>query len=492
LYGYAIVEDGLDGSVLHDRDDKPRKGRDETGEEYTARQRLAAAKAEMMMPFRTRAPHPARVLLDPTEKEPKIAIKHTYRYSKDLEDMTKARMTSNGKPKRGSVTKWECGDEPFSLIETYEYWSECWHAMVAEGDMMFVEKNTWGFVPYSHAYAGYGQEVTSYTEVDPSYMAVGILEPVLPVLKSQAQAVAGRHNALMEATFNPTGTTMDSAELQEQLSTGDVIEMGNRGDVWKMEIPQLPRWMFQSEEWLDKDIEMGTFARALAGMREQGVSTVGQQAILSTAAGRKFAAPARQLEHLASRSASHVLQLIDIMALRLNVHGHKITPQDIEHNYSVRVSFELIDPVLQLQNRELGLREVQQGLKSKETYWSADARLEDATGERRRLLEDLIRTDPEVQRLLAGEVMREAGLLQAIEAARAEQEAMAAATQGGGGAPGGAPGGGGPAMAPEEPPVLGPDGMPLNQTMGTGGLRPLRQPLTPGTAKPSRIGASRA
>jgi hypothetical protein len=224
-------------------------------------------------------------------------------------------------------------------------------------------------------------------------------------------------------------------------------------------------------------------------MREQGVSTVGQQAILSTAAGRKFASPARQLEHLASRSASHVLQLIDILALRLNVHGHKITPQDIEHNYSVRVSFELIDPVLQLQNRELGLREVQQGLKSKETYWSADARLEDATGERRRLLEDLIRTDPEVQRLLAGEVMREAGLLQAIEAARAEEEAMAAAAQGGGGAPGG---GGGPAMAPEEPPILGPDGMPLNQTMGTGGLRPLREPLTPGTAKPSRIGASRA
>jgi hypothetical protein len=489
LYGYAIVEDGLDGNVLHDRDDKPRKGRDETEDDYKARQRLAAAKAEMMMPFRTRAPHPARVLLDPTEKDPKVAIKHTYRYSKDLEDMTKARMTANGKPKRGSVTKWECGDEPFSLIETYEYWSDCWHAMVADNNMLFVEKNTWGFVPYSHAYAGYGQEVTSYTEVDPSYMAVGILEPVLPVLKAQAQAVAGRHNALMEATFNPTGTTMDAAELQEQLSTGDVIEMGNRGDVWKMEIPQLPRWMFQSEEWLDKDIEMGTFARALAGVREQGVSTVGQQAILSTAAGRKFASPARQLEHLASRSASHVLQLIDVMGLRLNVRGNKISPQDIEHNYSVKVSFELVDPVLQLQNRELGMREVQQGLKSKETYWSADARLEDATGERRRLLEDLIRTDPEVQRLLAGEVLREAGLLQAIEAARAEEEAMAAAAQGGGGVPGG---GGGPAMAPEEPPVLGPDGMPLNQTMGGGGLRPLREPLTPGIAKPSRIGASRA
>ena len=147
LYGYAVVEDGMDGNVLHDRDDKPRRGRDETEEEYKIRQRLAAAKAEMMMPFRTRAPHPARVLLDPTEKDPKVAVKHTYRYSKDLEDMTKARMTSTGKPKRGSVTKWECDDEPFALIETYEYWSECWHAMVADGNMLFGEKNTWGFVP---------------------------------------------------------------------------------------------------------------------------------------------------------------------------------------------------------------------------------------------------------------------------------------------------------------------------------------------------------
>ena len=158
---------------------------------------------------------------------------------------------------------------------TDEYWTDCWHALVADSELLFVEKNTWGFVPFSHAFAGFGQQVTAIEEDDPSYLAVGILEPVMASLRAQAQAVAGRHNALLDATFNPLGTTMDAAELQEQLARGDIIEMGNRGDAWRMEIPQLPRWLFASEEWLDRDIEQGTFARALAGVREQGVSTVG-------------------------------------------------------------------------------------------------------------------------------------------------------------------------------------------------------------------------
>ena len=314
-------------------------------------------------------------------------------------------------------------------------------------------------------------------------MAVGVLEPVMPVLKAQAQAVAGRHNALMEATFNPTGTVMDSAELQEQMSRGDVIEMGNRGDVWKMEMPNLPNWMFQSEEWLDRDIEMGTFSRALQGVRETGVSTVGQQAILTTAAGRKFVSPSKQLQHLATQSASHILQWIDVLDMNLRIRGHAIDPSMVESDYSVLVSFELVDPVMQLQHRELGLREVQQGLKSKETYWSADAKLEDATGERKRLLEDLIRSDPRVQEVMAKAVAREAGILNMLEQQeeeQAKQQAQAEAQMQGGGMPG-------------EGPMLGPDGMPIQQSMGSmagmGGTgRPTRNPLTPSTASPSRVG----
>ena len=468
LYGYAVIEDGLDSSCMNQRREKPRKGRNEPQDEFDRRVRSHQNAVKSMMPFRTRAPHPSRVLLDPMEKEPRMAVKHAYRRSIDLEEITSARMTGS-RAKRGEVHPWKVTDNPFEMVMVDEFWSECWHAMVANDELLFVEKNTWGFIPYSHAFSGYGQEITSIEEYDPSYLAVGILEPVMPALKAQAQAVAGRHNALMEATFNPTGTVMDASELEEQLSRGDVIEMGNKSDVWKMEIPQLPRWMFASEEWLDRDIELGTFSRALAGVREQGVSTVGQQAILTTAAGRKFVSPTKQLEHLATKTAEHILQWVDVLELDLRIRGHRLNRQMLESDYSCSVSFELIDPVLQLQFRELGMREVQQGLKSKETYWSSDARLEDSTGEQKRLLEDLIREDPRVQELMAKEVAREAGLQDLLDQEEERSKAQQMSAMDGGA-------------------MTGPDGMPIQQTMGSGAGRPPRNPLTPDTARPSRIG----
>ena len=477
--GYSIHELGLDSNVLQRRSEEPPRG-DDSEEDYRANMRLYEHYRRTAMPFRTRSPHPARILLDPWEKKPRIAIRHARRFSQDLHELTVAR-----KNRGRQADVWEVrNNRPFELILTDEYWTECWHAMMVSGyvagtgreyhnmkRLLFVEKNTWGFVPYSHAYAGFGQEPTNSDRIDPATLAVGILDPVISDIRAQAQAVSGRHNALMDASFNPIGTRMGADELRDQLDQGDIIEMSDRSDVWRMDIPQLPRWMFQTEEWLSRDIEEGTFSRALAGVREQGVSTVGQQAILSTAAGRKFVAVSRQLEHLASVASSQILQLIDLLDLNLTIKGKIIRPSYIESDYSVNISFDLVDPVLQLQQRQLGLQEVQAGLKSMETYWAADARLEDASGERKRLLMDWVRKNPMIHQALAMEVAKEEGIESLVERALSMAQ-------------GGDEGGGAGAA-----PILGPDGMPMDQTMGQDQLR---QGLTPSTINPSQIGANMA
>ena len=70
---------------------------------------------------------------------------------------------------------------------------------------------------------------------------------------------------------------------------------------------------------------------------------------------------------------------------------------------------------------------------------------------------------------MAKEVAREAGLQDLLDK---EEDRMAnqqmAAMNGGG--------------------MTGPDGMPIQQTMGQGAGRPPRNPLTPDTARPSRVG----
>ena len=410
-----------------------------------------------------------------------MGVRHDYRTAYDLYLLTKTRADQKNKGRKGvEVHIYEYDDNPYKMVECDEYWSEEWHAMATSaGDMLFVERNSWGFIPYAHAFAGYGQEPTEQEEFNPSFLAVGILDHARDTLKAQAQESAARHNAVIEAAFNPMVTTGDAADLQEQRARGDILEVANRGEVGWMEVQQLPRYVFEAEAWIDRDLELGTYARSLAGVREQGVSTVGQQAILSTAASRKFSTASKQLEHLASRSGQHILRLIDTMKLSLLVSGYEISPTDIERDYQIQVSFELVDPVLQFQARELGLREVQAGVKSKETYWSADARLEDATGERQRLLVDAIREDPMIQRILAKEAAREEGLLDLLE----REEELQAQQAEGGAKPEGAMidsmmGGG---------PGFGPDGTP-----GGGGGRPTREPITPNTARPARTGQNLA
>ena len=149
----------------------------------------------------------------------------------------------------------------------------------------------------------------------------------------------------------------------------------------------------------------------------------------------------------------------------------------------MNVKFELIDPVLQMQNREMGLREVQQGLKSKQTYWSADAKLEDATGEESRLLRDMIRAQPEVIKILAAAVAKEDGISQMLQ----EMEDEAAAAAAGQGAPmggmGGPPGGGAPPAGMMAPP---------NGNQAGGGVQELNQALTPNVFNPDRRGTQLA
>lgn len=77
-----------------------------------------------------------------------------------------------------------------------------------------------------------------------------------------------------------------------------------------------------------------------------------------------------------------------------------------------------------------------------------------------------------IHQALAMEVAREEGIESLVERALSMAE-------GGGDLPPGAAGGA---------PILGPDGMPMDQTMGGG----MRQGLTPDTINPSQIGANMA
>ena len=462
LYGYTVIE----GPTLtfEDRPEKPEDEDFDDDEDFDRAMAVWKNDNKEWLPFRLRAPHPARVLLDPTSKKPKQAIKVMKRYADDLVMIMEA-----ADDRDAAVDTFEMKDgNPWELVDCTEYWTKEWHALLIRDKLMIVEENTWGFLPFTHCFSGFGQEKTnSPNGIQPENMAVGMIEFLRDSLLIQSQALSGRHNALLEASFQIWGTPKSANEIANHLRQGDIVPGIQKNDLFKIDIPNLQQWMFQAIQELDDDLEASTFSKQLSGRRERGVSTVGQQAILSTAAAKKFVELQKQIEGMASITGSRFLQLLDVVIdEEITINGHSLAPKDLDHDFSVKVKFEVVDPVLELQRRQLGIQEVDKGLKSFETYWAVDAKLEDATGEKRRLLKEMVERSPEVVNILAQAAAKELGLDSLLESLNEE-----------GGEEGGALSG-----------ILGPDGQSLPSTMGSGGGDAgLRQPLTGTVPKPAPL-----
>ena len=248
--------------------------------------------------------------------------------------------------------------------------------------------------------------------------------------------------------------------------------------MWTIKAPQLPRWLETLGVVLDKDIEEGTFTRSLGGVRDVGVSTVGQQAILNVAGQRKFVPINTQMQHLGTKSLEHILQWIDILNLNLTVEGHNIKRSMIGGDYSGRVTFHVVDPVLQLQERQQALTEWQAGARGLESLWSVMG-LEDAAGERQRMAQDQVYAHPTINEEMVKIEAQRLGLLKLLLGQQNGQT----------------PGPGANPVESGQPALVGPDGRPLPTTLqgGTGQTgEQLRQPITGQVARPSRAGQNLA
>jgi hypothetical protein len=488
LYGYTIVEDSIDGPTLKvAQSEKPEQDSGEGDDDFRMRVRLWEHRKKTAMPFRIRAPHPTTVLMDPMHKEPRVAIKVDGWTVQDLVDITTLRKEQG----RGEVEIFDAEQShlfgvfhsqrnAFQLVKAVEYWTIEWHALMANNQLLIVEPNTWGFVPFSHAFSGWGQEPSDRERINPALLAVGMIQHAMDDLRMDAQAIAGRHNALIDATFAKMGTTEEPSEVEEQMATSDTVNLPSESALWFLRAPNLPRWLETLENSIDKDLEEGTFTRSLGGIRDVGVSTVGQQAILNTAGHRKFVPINTQMQGLGTKSLEHILQWIDVLDLNLTIEGHNIKRSMIGGDYSGKVTFQVVDPVLQLQERAQALREWQAGAMALETFWSISGR-EDAAGERQRLAQDQVYAHPTINEEMVKIEAERLGLLKLLGGRTGRN--------------GNTPGPGAGSVESGQSEVLGPDGRPLDTTLqgGTGQTgEQLRQPITGQVARPSRAGQNLA
>lgn len=410
-YGYSVM-DGMrvDPSI---RGPKPKQKKGEDQEDFEAREQEWRDNQVGMNPFRYDAPHPARVLMDPLQKQPDIAIIKRPMHAFDLDALSRMK-----KRNRKDATIWEMGQrDPYDSIDILELWTPKYHSlMTEEGTMVFTERNMWGFQPAVGAFAGWGLDPTNQDSFKDTtkFLAQGIASPVLKVERLRLQERAAVHNIIQRAAWVRRISSLGPDETEAALA-GDVVSVDNNQEVWKWEdLPDMPQWVMQVGADTRAEVEQATNTASLGGQRQVGVSTVGQQAILDNRAQQTFISPSLQLDHFGSIIVNRTIQLISKLpewwGPSITIEGITVKPEDVR-GASAQVRFQIVNPVLHQQERELALSEYDRGLISPKDYYSV-ANKEDVTGIEDRLAEDrVLKSEPVLalqSEIVAGELGFEA------------------------------------------------------------------------------------
>lgn len=391
-YGYGVVT----GPTWDDSDEpkEPERKKGQTDTEFDRAKRGYKAALSNWSPFKMHAPNPTEVLYEPFRKQSRFSIQIKHMLRTELVDIAQA-MGGSFDPE----------GKPYEDIVTVEYFAQKFHSMyVADAGaqsvskVVFIKENYFSVVPSVGAFAGFGYMPVASNQGNPSFLAVSILKPVFEILLSISRAMTATQNAVLAAGFLRPGTRKPVEEAEEEL-TGEKLLTGEEGDFWWMAVPNLPQYIFQQLAILLDDLEAATFSGGISGIRQAGVSTVGQQMQLSTAALRKFMNPARQMDYVASVMAQNMLRAIEVMDRTITVRGQTITPDDIDGYTGMDVTWKLLDPLLQLQQRQTAMREVELNLLPDEEYWD-QVGYQDATRMRLGTNRQMVRRDPFFQQML--------------------------------------------------------------------------------------------
>ncbi len=469
-HGYGVIEAPI-LTGLSERPKSPDRSKFATDEEYEQELTIYRANRRDFNPIRIRVPHPTTVLMNPNEKIPTIAIKASKMSAQDLHDQSVLKKKTQ---RRKFAEIFEMDDyDPWDEVEVWDYWTPYWHVKMlanpaptygspnsAAATPIYMERNTWGFVPFVHAFANLSGMDIADEGGDPYNFAQGILTPNKETIRKRTQEVSASHQMLLRTAFAPMGTSRDPMTLAQAIQNEGILE-GDLQDYWVMNTPDIPAWVQNIRLGTDSTLELGTYSSSLAGVRQAGVTTVGQQAILNTAAMRIFSGLAMQREHIASIVGSRILQLVDNvseLASGIGAHGKMLRKSQINGVYGVQVVFPHAEPVMEMQERQMAMSEHAAGLIDSMTYYEMTGK-ENGTEIKKRIIEDNIRNLPSVQEKMNSTIGQQLGLIDEENAGQAAEE-IQQLTQGG---------------MTGQPPRQGAASPDMNR------------PLTPDTVQPTRI-----
>ena len=340
---------------------KPRKRRTEDPEDFKLRMEAWEAAGDMYNPIRIRAPHPSTVLLDPMSKDPLFGFMVTQRPGWKIAEITRRKAET-----RDGVTLFETltAYKDFEDFELKEFWTPYYHWVGLEGKELYVEDNGTGIMPFKHSWGGRGGEFTGDNGIRTDHLGIGLITPILDDLLRESQQLSAIHNLLVEGAWPKVEVpnTTDTADAAQAFQH-DFVPAGFK----YLDPPKMIAGIQDLITQTARQIEQGTIPISLGGYNT-GVPTLGQEALLSDSGLRALEQPRLSMEAMTSAVAEDILRVVDYRGEPIKLRGAELRPKDIEKLYQADVTFPVVDKVGQLQERELGMQEVEKKLQSKKMY----------------------------------------------------------------------------------------------------------------------------
>ena len=422
-YNYAVLETGFNMSSRAEEPDKD-------DPMYEAKMREYENQKLNFNPFWLAAPHPFSILLPPMQRQPDLAVKRTKWARRDLKQFLE-RKKEQDEDNLIHVQTMDSLRDGYEQIEVIQHYTPDYFSLMSDEagpQILLQEENLHRIVPFAHAWGGFGDMTTGEDGMCAEKLGHGLLRPIRDLLRQYDQVRSAKMELYMKAAYGMLVTRGDALELAQQLAEGgnaiiggvDVREMGF------LPIPTLPGFLADLEQKIFQEIVLGTVPLASFGMRDIGVDTVGQHAMMLQVSYKRFIETMEQLSYMVSQTVGLWFRMLATWGDPITLNGIRLSPSMLQGSYDIETSFPLSDEAVRMQRVQQGASLVSQGLKSRKRHWEEDQMLDNISAETDQILEEHVLADPVLMTALAEKKRRELGLaeLYAEQTERMSQERM--------------------------------------------------------------------
>lgn len=230
-------------------------------------------------------------------------------------------------------------NNPIKKVKFIVYWDLEKQVYLADGIVVHEDENPYNFIPYDIRFSGLGKN-SPYG--DPEDKATGIMWPILPSIRMEAQFMTMLNTVTMIDGVPPVRASKALEGEPIDMTPGAVNYLDEPLEPLFTQRMQAGKEIFDGLALVDRQIERSTFGRSLTGQRQPGVGSGYHFSMIIAQSKKKFSSLVKSAELAWSTVAARCADITENL-IEEDV-NEEIKWDKIKGYYKNTVKFDIADP----------------------------------------------------------------------------------------------------------------------------------------------------